>query len=120
MTKDQIRDLIKSEGNFEIDIAATKAKNPKLTGIRFWWDYNKSKKISSVQKNRISRILKSKISPDGILFVVYKKHPTVEKNKKETIAIMTRLVAHALKEDDQGFAYTRNSIPSDILAMKKK
>jgi hypothetical protein len=115
MTKDAVLKLLKAEAKFEIDKSAAKRENPKLAGIRAWWNFSESKKISASQKNRIARVLKSRIARNGALVVAYKKHPTEQKNRGEAIAIMTRLVAHALKEDDQPFKQIRTSSQQDVL-----
>jgi len=118
MTKDAILKILKLETKFEIDRTAAKGKNPKLIGIRAWWDFSQSWQINTAQKNRIARILKDRIASNGVLVIAYKKHPTEQKNKDECLAIITRLVAHALKEDDQGFKQNRSHVQEDILIRK--
>jgi hypothetical protein len=115
MTKDEVYKMLKFETRSEVDRGALKAKNPKETGMRVWWDFSKSSELSVSQKNRISRILKDKLAPNGVLVVSYKKKPTALKNQREALLVMTRLVAHALKEDDQAFKQTRTSSQQDTL-----
>lgn len=115
MTKDEVYKMLKFETHFEPDRGALKAKNPKSVGVRVWWDFYKSPELSSLQKNRISRILKSRLAPHGVLAVSYKKKSTSLKNQHEALLVMTRLVAHALKEDDQAFKQIRTSSQQDTL-----
>lgn len=118
MTKDQVFKMLKSELKTEPDRLALKSKNPKIFAIRAWWDFSKSTELSSIQKNMIARALKSRLASNGVLVVNYKKQPTENKNIREALMIMTRLVAHALKKDDQVFKQNRNSGQQDILIRK--
>ena len=118
MTKDEVYKMLKFETHSETDRGALKAKNPKVVGMRVWWDFSKSPQLSTAQKNRISRVLKSRLAPHGVLAVAYKKQPTQLKNQREALLIMTRLVAHALKEDDQAFKQIRTSSQQDTLIRK--
>ncbi len=115
MTKDEVYKMLELEARSEVDRGALKAKNPKEAGMRVWWDFAKSPSLSVLQKNRISRILKNKLAPHGVIAVSYKKKPTVLKNQREALLVMTRLVAHALKESDQAFKQIRTSSQRDIL-----
>ncbi len=115
MTKDEVYKMLKFETRSETDRGALKAKNPKEMGMRVWWDFSKSPSISVLQKNRISRLLKTKLASNGVLVISYKKKPTSLKNQREALLVMTRLVAHALKEDDQAFKQIRTSSQQDTL-----
>lgn len=118
MKKDEVYKILKFESRAESDRGALKAKNPKLVGMRVWWDFSKSPQLSVAQKNRVARALKNKLAPHGVLAVSYKKQPTQLKNQREALLIMTRLVAHALKEDDQVFKQNRTSSQQDTLIRK--
>lgn len=107
MTKDAVFKILLSETRSEEDKSALKSKNPKTVGIRVWWDFEKSPRISEGQRSMIARMLKNRIAQNGVLMVSYKKQPTKIKNRREAILIMTRLVAHALKEGKSRFKRTK-------------
>jgi hypothetical protein len=118
MIKDEIFKMLKSEIKTELDRSAFKSKNPKTVAVRVWWDFTKSPKLSLNQKNMVARSLKSRLARNGVLVVNYKKQPTEVKNAREALMIMTRLVAHALKKDDQVFKQARTSSQQDTLIRK--
>ncbi len=66
------------------------------TKVTVAWDFNHSSLVDEAQKLLIAKKLTSRISTDGKLMISCQAERSQDQNRKEAVAILNRLVLHAV------------------------